>query len=387
MLSRGEVETIFTNLRFSYQWDGSDLFTVSIPTYRADIASEIDLVEEVARLYGYDNIPRIGGRFLPSTLASSPIYLFEKAVNTQLISEGLQEFLTCDLIGPTLLQIVGEEIEDSFESGRMKYIRVMNPTSIEQSILRRSLLPGLLQVVKHNQDRQINDTAGFEIGRIHFKAGEDYIEQSVAGIILTGKSQPDHWDIQPREYDFFDLKGIIENLLKELGVSQIEYKNLELDTFHTGRQASIFIGSLEIGSFGEIHPAIRRRLDVSRRIFFGELNLQDLMKVVNPLHKVAPLAIYPASVRDWTCTLKESISYDFILELVEAYRLSLLERFSLKYIYRSDKLPAGYQNMTFNFIYRDTLKTVEQETVESAHRLLITTIESLLSEHLYANEN
>lgn len=369
VFSRGEVENIFKNLGFAYQWDGQDKFTVKIPTYRVDIKGEIDLVEEVARLYGYDNLSRQGGRYQTSTLPSTPIYVFEEKVRSQLVAEGLQEFLTCDLIGPSLLQIVQDHSVPP-ES----IVKVMNPTSVEQSILRTSLLPGLLQVVKYNVDHQNHDVSGFEIGRIHFRDGEQYKEQSVAGIILTGKSEPHDWKQKSQNYDFFDLKGIVENFLGELGITQLTFKNLTLPTFHSGRQASIFVDSLEIGSIGEIHPAIQRRLDIPQRILFGEFDLQGLIQVAKPLEKIKPLAMYPGSERDWTFTVKETVPFAKVVSLIQAQRSPLLEEVSLKDIYRSDKLSSGYQNLTLHFIYRDLAKTVGQEEVETEHQRLTTSV-------------
>lgn len=369
VFSVGEVENILNNLQFAYQWDGQDQWTVSIPTYRVDIKSEIDLIEEVARLYGYDNMSRQGGYYQSSTLPSVPIYVFEQQMRARLIAEGLQEFLTCDLIGPSLLQVVRDQ-----SMPPESIVKVLNPVSIEQSILRTSLLPGLLQVVKYNWDHQNHHVAGFEIGRIHFRDGEHYQEQSVMGLILTGQSRYSHWDRKSHDYDFFDLKGIVENVLAGLGIPQVTFKNLEMPTFHSGRQASVFIDSLEIGTIGEIHPAIQRRLDVPQRIFFGEFNLQDLLQIAKPLGEIKPLALYPGSERDWTFTVKETVPFAQVLDLIQAQRSVLVEEVSLKDIYRSDKLSPGYQNMTLHFVYRDPSKTVEQEVVDAEHQRLTTAV-------------
>ena len=179
-----------------------------------------------------------------------------------------------------------------------------------------------------------------------------------------------HWDRKPNDFDFFDLKGIIENLLPELGIFHVTFKNLGLPTFHSGRQASLFVDSLELGSIGEIHPAIQRRLDVPQRILFGEFNLQDLMQVAKPLEKVEPLAIYPCSERDWTITVKESLPFATIFDLIQLQSSTLLEEVVLKDIYRSAALGPELQNITLHFVYRDPAKTVEQEAVEAEHKRL-----------------
>lgn len=376
-LSRGEVENIFNSLQFAHRYDESDSFLVSIPTYRVDIKAEIDLIEEVARLYGYENIAKGRAVYHSSVLPSDPLYLFEKEVQKRLIAEGLQEFLTCDLIGPTLLNIVQD---DSISVDAI--VRVLNPTSIEQSILRTSLLPSLLQVVKHNIDHQNPHVAGFEVGKIHFKDNDQYQEPSVVGIILTGKSSPQHWSDRSEDFDFFHLKGMVENLLREFGVHHVVFKNLGLKTFHSGRQASVFVDSLEIGSIGEIHPAIQRRLDVSQRVLFGEFNLNDLMSVAKPIDHIRPLPIYPGSERDWTVTIKQSVPYSSVMDAIRTQASPILEDLLLLDIYRSEKLPAGFQNMTLRFKYRDPSRTIEQETVDAAHHRILTEVVKYLKDEV-----
>ena len=360
-LGAGEVENIFNRLQFFYKFDGRDLFTVHVPTYRVDIGAEIDLVEEVARLFGYDNIPRRESLYHGSQLPHNSTYLFEREVHSRLIAEGLQQFLTCDLIGPSLLHRIDSKIP-------VESIHVLNPNSVEQSILRTSLLPGLLQVVKYNCDHQNMNIAGFEVGSVHFKKEEKFVETSVFGIILSGKSRPYHWDLKPNLYDFYDLKGVVENVLKGLNVGELEFRNLNLPMFHSGRQASVFVNEMEIGSMGEIHPSIIRRLDVSQRIYFAEFSLQDLMKIAKPFQTIQDLAVYPGSERDWTLTVKESLSLEELLKAVRASGSSLLERVTLKDIYRSEKLGKEWKNVTLHFFYRDLLKTVEQIKVDAEHQ-------------------
>lgn len=380
-LSAGEVENLFKRLQFTSKWDGEDTFTVQVPTFRVDISGEIDLVEEVMRLYGYENIPKKEPRYSSSVLPDAPIYSFEKKVSEMLLREGLQEFLCCDLIGPSLLNVVGKEQPD-FDT----FVKVLNPTSIEQSILRTSLLPGLLQVVKHNIDHQMDQISGFEVGRVHFKEGEQYKEQSVAGIILSGRSGLATWNHKPEEYDFYHLKGIVESLLSELGIENTHYRNLNLPTFHSGRQASIFVNELEIGTIGEIHPAILRRLDVSQRIFFAELDLHDLIQIAKPSKKVKALSSFPGSERDWTITIKQTVAFDEIRNVIKTLKIPLLEESSLIDIYQSEKIGKNYHNLTFRFFYRDPTKTVSQQEVEAAHQKLTTGVLKKLGDQIKQND-
>jgi phenylalanyl-tRNA synthetase beta chain len=364
-LGVGEVEAIFTRLEIVHRWDGKNEFILQIPTYRADITAEIDIVEEVARIYGYDNIPRPVPLYRGSELPNAPMYLFEKQARSHLLAASLQEFVTCDLIGPTLLELVGEP-----SMPEEAVVKVMNPTSIEQSILRTSLLPGLLQVVKYNADYQQQDIAGFEIGRIHFKQGEQYIEQSMAGIILVGQERPSHWERKASTQDFFDLKGIVEGFLYGLGVS-VTFQKSSQPILHPGRQQSIYAGDLRVGSFGELHPAISRRLGISERIYFAELNLHDLFQHRKPIGKVTELAQFPASERDWTVTLSTEQPIQEFLDHFYQIDSALLEEVSLLDLFTSDKLGRDRRNATFHFVYRDKQKTVAQAAVDAEHARLI----------------
>lgn len=371
-LSAGEVESIFNRLGMSYSWDGQDVFSVKAPTYRNDLHEEIDLIEDVARIYGYDNIKKSTTRYSSSPLPHVPIFVFERQARHRLVGEGLQEFLTCDLIGPTLLSKVHEA-----EMPKDSLVKVLNPTSIEQSILRTSLLPGLLQVVKYNWDHQNQNIAGFEIGRIHFKDEDQYKEQSVVGIVLSGDRQPNHWDAKAKESDFFDLKGIIENFLSELKVVKVAFKDGGGASFHPGRSAAIYSDSLKVGAFGEIHPEILRRIDIPQRILFAEINLHDLYLMRDLQSKLKDLPLYPGSDRDLTVTLDEDLPIEQVFEAIQSVASPLLESTALLDIYRSDKLGKDVKNATFRFVYRDLKKTISQETVDAEHAQISKKVMSL----------
>lgn len=372
-LGLSEVENIFHRLDFGVKWDGKDVFELKIPTYRADIQLEVDIIEEVARIYGYDHIPSPAPYYHDSTLPHAPIYIFENQVRNRLLSEGLQELLTCDLIGPSLINIAKEASMPEEST-----IRVLNPTSIEQSILRTSLLPGLLNVIKYNAAHQMSDLSGFEIGRIHFKDKENYKEQSVVGIIMTGKTAPHHWKDKPNEVDFFDLKGVVETLLNLIGIQNPIFKSNSLPSFHPGRQLGVYVESLEVGSLGEVHPTIVKRLDVPQRIYFAEINLHDLYKVHLKQAKVQPLAIFPSSSRDWTVTLSKQLSVAMLMEHMRQLATPLLEDVFLVDLYEDKALGAQVYNPTFRFVYRDNEKTVGQEAVDKEHWRLVGEINKLI---------
>lgn len=374
LLSVSEVEDCFRKLEMKIHWDGQDTFQVTVPTYRGDILGEIDLVEEVARIYGYGNIPKNPPKYSSSLLPNSSIYDFEKEIRQRLLSEGLQELLTCDLIGPTLLKIVQETLMPEEMT-----VKVLNPTSIEQSILRTSLLPGLLQAVKFNFDHQNYNLSGFEIGNIHFRQGDRYQEPSVLGIILTGEGRPQHWDRKPEPVDFYDLKGKIENLMGELGIQNLTFQKTKHTFFHSGRQASISVGAVNVGTLGEVHPSIMRRLDVTQRIYFAEIDLHQLLQLRPTDQQYKDIPVYPCSERDLTLTLEDEIPVEDVFQAIQKCSLKYLEKASLKDVYKSDKIGKENKNVTFRFVYRDNKKTIAQEAVDAEHARIVSELNSRFS--------
>ncbi len=364
-LSPGEVEAVFNKLGFSSSWSDPDTLLVEVPTYRADVSAEIDLIEEVARIYGYDNIPKELASYRMSETPHAPMFLTERKVRERLVAEGLQEIITCDLVSPAQVALVENETipEEAI-------IKVINPTSVDQSILRPSLMPGMLQVVKYNMDRQMSNLSLFEVGRIHLKQGDQFKEQSVAGVVLTGDIRPHHPDEAAREVDFYDLKGSAENLLASMNVTGFSFQKCALPLFHPGRQASFGCGRVVIGSLGEVHPNIVRALGISQRVYYAEFNLHDIMQVRQGRKKMAKIPQYPGSYRDWTITMVEDEPVESVLAAFRSLKSKLFHEINMIKIFRSDRIGSQRKNVTFRIEYVDQEKTVSGDEVDAEHSRL-----------------
>lgn len=372
-LSLGEVDTILKKLECKISYEGQESLHVQVPTYRGDIHGEIDLVEEVARIYGYNHIPKAVMRYPSSPLPHASVFLFEREVRSRLIAQGLQEFLTCDLISPSLSTLLHNDA-----ISKESIISVLNPTSIEQSVLRLSLLPGLLSVVKNNQDHSRDELFGFEVGRVHFKHEGLFKEHTNVGIILCGDSSTPFWKEAPKEVDFFDLKGIIENFCDSLYLEKPFFTPSSVNTLHPKRQAKISIDDRSVGSLGEIHPSILRTLGITKRVFFAEIDLHDLFKTTRREAKMKPLPLFPSTMRDWTITVNEEIPIQVLFDFVATLSSSILQELTLKTIYRNERLGGKKKNVTLNFVYRDQNRTLSFEEVEKEHeRIVQGTIEML----------
>lgn len=366
-LSLGEVEKIFHRLRIPCDTDTQQqLFHLTIPTYRNDIKEEIDLVEEVARIYGYNNIDLRSVKCINSQIPHSHLYLIEQRVRRRLIAEGLQEMLTCDLISPKLATLA---LDDLFQEDPL--IHVLHPSSVDQSILRPSLLPSLLQAIKHNFDHQTFSIAAFELGCVHYKMQGQILEKPMVGLILTGARTPHFWGDKGAKMDIFDLKGMLENLLQGLGVADMKCLPLAIKGFHPGRQALVGTPHHTLGLMGEVHPTLLEKLDIQEKVYFAQLDLQELCNLAQKVPLMEPLPLYPGSERDWTATFKEKTPCAEILEVLHSLSSRLVKEITLIDLYRSDQLGCDKKNVTFRFVYRDDQKTVSLESVEKEHARLL----------------
>lgn len=368
-LALNEVETIFKKLGFKIKREKDDTIEVSVPSFRNDIKEEIDLIEEVARLYGYDNIFEANRDVIyrGSIISHNPFYPYLKKVRFGLLTEGLQEVLTCNLIGPEEAALVSPSIFPS-----RSLIKILNPTSLAHSVMRPSLLPNALQVIKENVNHNILSIAAFEVGRIHFKTKDSFVEPTAMAVYLTGKRIPHHFGKKDEDYDFYDLKGIVENFLLGLKIRNIEFIPSSFSNFHPYRQAKINIGTKqEIGVMGELHPAFLASMGLTQPLYYAELNLDELYPLVKKDTKMKPLPLFPTSTRDWTYTLDRKYLVGDLLNLIYSIPSKILEEVMLLDVYQSDKLGSDVKNVTLRFIYRDLEKTVSFEEVEKEHERII----------------
>ena len=377
-LSVDEVEIIFKRLRMGTKTK-DETFEVSIPSFRNDIVSEIDLIEEVARIYGYNNIEIKPSKTHLSQIPHCNHYLIERKVRNRMIAEGLQETLNCDLISPKLASLA----LGNSESSEDPLIHVLHPSSVDQSILRPSLLPGFLQMIRHNLDHQTSSLSCFEIGLVHYKQENSYHERPTLGVVLTGQTSPDFWQDKSKEADFFDLKGILENLFESLNISSVGFTQTQNKQFHPGKQALIESGDCVLGSLGEVHPQVLGELSINQRVFFAEIDLQMLFRasLSHPL-SMTPLPQFPGTERDWTVTVSEELPLDQVLEAVKEVPSRLLKRVHILDLYQSDKLGSGKKNLTLRFQYRDDKKTIAFETAEKEHSRILSSVKQKLSSEI-----
>jgi len=368
-LSVSEIEQIFH--RLECQTKGT--FIVSPPTYRFDLCEEIDLIEEVARIYGYNNIEKTAERSTPSQVPNDPVYHFETLLRERCAGQGLQEFLNSDLISPKMADLCVEIVNTK----GMSLLKTLHAKTEEYSILRPSLLPGLLTVAQTNIDLKNTSFRAFEIGRIHFLQKGKSVEIPMLALLMTGMEMPLQWSLKKENADFYTLKGVLENLLTSLHVGPISFHPSNHCSFHTGRQAEIKVGDLVIGTFGEIHPQMLAKADVKQRLLFAELNIECLMQLEQKKTKFKTIPHLPASERDWTLSISTALHTEKVFQAIQQHQTPILEKFELIDLYIPEA--QAVKNITIRFTYRDLVKTISFEEVEKEHSRLLEAVKQSIS--------
>lgn len=361
-LSTEEMKEIFEKLEMKVETDG-DVMTVTPPTIRFDLVEEIDYVEEVARIYGYDNHPSTlpSGAQVASKLPKREI---EDLIKEKLMGMGLNEIQTYSFVSPKGVDRILVE-EDSY---KRDFVRLINPLGEENSVMRTTLIPNMLEVLERNNARYIDKVEAFELGRLFlnaFKTAEGLPQEPKSlSVGMYGK-----------DCDFYRLKGVVETLLAELGISGEEYKAEKNNkTFHPGRCATVSRDGEVIGVFGEISYAVVEQYNLPERVYVAELDFEKLFELCDLEILYKPIPKYPAIERDIALVVKDEIESGEIIKVIRENGGSLLEKAELFDIYKGKQVPEGYKSMAYALRYRDLTKTLTDEEISKPHEKILSAL-------------
>lgn len=373
-LDRAAVQEILSRLDFTSELCGHDALLVSIPSYRQDIRQEIDLIEEVARLYGYERIePTIPVGVLGQETRSQRQRLRE-LITEVMVSAGLNEVITYSFIGEYSLEKLG--LLDSNIAERL--VRIQNPLREDQGVLRPTLLPGLVNTVNTNYKRKQPDLGIFELGAVFESRGSEELplEKLRLGLAACGKLERD-WLEPPRERDFYYLKGIVEELFEVLGVRSVSYQPWKNTlTLHPGRAAQIFVGSEIVGFLGELHPDVLERYDLPVRVVVAELDLEAIFPFVDLRTVFQPLPRFPGIYRDLAVVVPVAIPAERIRTAIIESGGQLLRECRLFDVYQGPQLPSGYRSLAFSLLFQSQERTLTDEEVTEICRHILKELEN-----------
>ncbi|MEI5905517.1 phenylalanine--tRNA ligase subunit beta [Bacillus spongiae] len=370
-----EVINIFERLQFQVNVTGTT-FEVIAPTRRGDISIEADLVEEVARLYGYDRIPLTlpAGESQPGGL--SPYQLKRRISRKTLEGAGLNQAITYSL--------TNDVKATQYALVKRDPVKLIMPMSEERSNLRLSIVPQLLESVSYNVARQNDSIAFYEIGSVFLKEeGQElpYEIEHIAGA-LTGLWMHHPWQGEKKAVDFFVAKGILEELFAKLGVSKnIQYKPVQLDGMHPGRTAEILLKDEVLGFVGQIHPEVQKELDLKETYVF-ELNAGTLFGEEKLPLQYNSIPRFPSITRDIALVVNSSVLAGDIERTIEEAGGSLLKEVAVFDLYEGEHMEEGKKSVAFSLKYFDPNRTLTDEEVVKAHDKVLAAVKEKVGAEL-----
>ncbi len=388
-ITQDEIVRILRSLEFEVTENG-DVLHVVVPDHRLDISTGItgqaDLVEEIARVYGYDRIPNtVIADALPKQRSNVALER-EEALRDALVRAGLREIVTYRLTTPEREALL---TPDGAESGwpDVPYVTLANPISADKTVMRHTLLASMLDVVAANArhtDRQLL----FEIGHVYLPRDEQLLPDEPArlGIVMTGPRDVPQWqgDGAAGVMDFFDLKGVIETVLRDLRIAgEVTFAPVEHNTFHPGRVAMLSIGGREVGVLGEVHPLVRQAfelgMDLDRPVLAAELDLDALLADVELVREIAPVPAQPAVYQDIALVVDETVPAAEVHAVIMRAGGALLEEARLFDVYRGDPIPAGKKSLAYALTYRAPDRTLKDKEVAKVHARIVKAVERQLA--------
>ncbi|MDC8831416.1 phenylalanine--tRNA ligase subunit beta [Alteromonas gilva] len=346
-----------------------DGWVASAPSYRFDIAIEEDLIEEIARVYGYNNIPNVAPAATLSMIPASETDIPVNTVKSVLLNRGYNEAITYSFVDPKIQNALFPDSNG---------LVLPHPISSDMSIMRVSLWPGLLQSTAYNQKRQQQRIRLFETG-LRFipdaEAPNGINQQPMLAGVLAGRRKEEHWDSTDTAVDFFDAKADVEALLALTGKEKaFIFKTATHSVLHPGMSAAIYLDDKCVGWLGAVHPQFSKQLGTSGRVFVFEIELSALTKRALP--QAQAISKYPANRRDIAIIVKDQVKVGDVIKFIEKISVNQLVGLNLFDVYTGQGIADGYKSLALSLILQDPGKTLEDAEIQSAVDSVVQGLES-----------
>lgn len=370
-ISADEMIKILETLEFKCELESGNNIKITVPNFRLDMVQEADFVEEIARMYGYDRIPTLELEGNPTVGMKTNKQKYRDVIKNTATSLGLNEILTYSFVSPKGV----EKINEPKDSKKNDFVEILNPLGEETSVMRTTLIPNMLDVISTNISHRVDGFGAFEYGNIFEKSAEEPKQSERLCLGLYGKNE-----------DFFAIKGIVETILGESGLSgyEIEPENNNT-TFHPGRCAKIVYNNIYIGVLGELHPDVIENYDLGQRVYIAEIDADFVFANSNRTVLYQPLPKYPSTSRDIALVVKDSVYVKQIDDIIRANGKGLVEDFKLFDVYTGDQIENGYKSIAYSITYRSKEKTLTDEDVSKVHDKILSELSEKLDANLRSN--
>jgi phenylalanyl-tRNA synthetase beta chain len=363
-----EIKKHLESVEFVVEKKDEDTLFVVVPGFRVDVSRPVDLMEEVARLEGYDNIP-VTHPVAPSVSALPPkITYFRDKIKDMLLGLGMTEAINYSFIGennPDLLMLPEND-------ERRSMLHILNPLTEDQGVMRTSIIPGLLSNMKHNNSNQTKTLKLFEFGNIFISNGQNSQPTEIemlAGIVTGGIKDP-VWYEKQEETGFYNIKGIVEELLERLKIENVSYTGLSVEEClytRKGYSAKIVVGDVQIGLIGKIKTEVKENYDLKQDAYIFEISYEKLLAAVPESLQTAILPKFPSVTRDITMIVAKDLEAGDIIKEFRGFKEKLFESVRISDLYEGENIPEGKKSLSFRLTYRSETTTLKDKKVNKVH--------------------
>lgn len=350
------IKNILTSLEIKIGTISDVGLGLTIPPYRVDVQREIDVIEDILRIYGYNNID-FTGKLHASVAHSSRTeeYRLQNIIAELLTANGFNEIMSNSLTTPEYIQL-SEQLTEQ------QNVAILNPLSSDLSVMRQSLLFSGLEAISYNLNRKNTDLKFYEFGNIYKKQGNNYNENKHLAIFITGNRNAESWIEKTQKSDFFLLKSYVTLLLSRLGIHNLRTSTLSSDVFSEG--ITLVNGSTVLGELGVLKKSVLKYFDIKQEILYADVKWENITKLVTDKIKFTEIPKYPEVRRDLALLLDENVTFESIYEIAEQTDRKLVKEIDLFDVYQGDKLPKGKKSYAVSFILQNEEKTLTDQQIE-----------------------
>ena len=369
-ISKETIKKILVSLDIKVNTMSDAGLGLLVPAYRVDVTREIDVIEEILRVYGYNNIG-FSKKFnaTVSYSARTEDYKVQNIISNQLVSLGFNEIMANSLTSASyvgLSETVNEE----------NTVKMLNPLSADLAVMRQSLLFSGLEAVSFNINRRNLDLRLFEFGKTYHKVEGGHDEIKHLTLIETGNRFDESWTVPSAKSDFFLFKGYVESVLSRLGIEKHKTQPVKADIF--GEGIALYIGSECLVEFGTVKKSILKHFDIKQEVLFADFNWEAVHKLVSNKVKFAEIAKYPEMRRDLALLLDKDVTFENVYRVAKLTEKSLLKSINLFDVYEGDKLPEGKKSYAVSFVMQDNSKTLTDVQIDKVMSKIMTQLEKEL---------
>ncbi|MGD9213116.1 MAG: phenylalanine--tRNA ligase subunit beta, partial [Desulfobacteraceae bacterium] len=370
-LSPSKIEALLVSVGFQVQIKDTDVLLVTVPSFRVDVFGPEDLMEEVARLEGYDTIPTTFPMIPAKGRSASPFVEQRQRICDILAGFGFNEVVTYSFIGRQACDYLRLPEDDS----RRNQVEILNPLTEDQAVLRTSLIPGLLEVMQRNLFKQVKSVKIFETGRIFIeqKTGDLPKEKEMLSGLWTGLREDISWYTKELACDFYDLKGVLEGLFDAQNISNVTFSRLPMEEcYYTrfGYSAKIMCQDHALGVIGEVHSQVLKNYDLRQPAYIFELDLNQLLEQIPGRAAALSIPKFPFTTRDATLIVEDAVEAAQIIATIHKFEEPLVENIYIFDVFSGDPIPIGKKSISIRITYRSALKTLVDEDVNEIHKQL-----------------